>query len=110
MQNEMQNQKIQQIIENYEFGKSDYELYWELTFSSLPDIEEIVQHAWELQLPIPFLALTCRLCLEMSNQPKRLSESLVFLGAHSDYTDDANLKSVAQRLNLSLKSTHLEER
>jgi len=111
----MENQKLQQAIENYDVTKDDYELSWELAFSSLVDIEEIVQHAWlwscdAPNLPVPFVALACRLCLEMSDHPQRLRESLDFLGTHSDYADDANLRIVVRRLNIPLDSTHLDER
>lgn len=110
----MENQKLRQAIQSYDGSVSDYELYWELTFGSLADIEEIVEQAWvlscEASLPIPFIALACRLCLEMSEHPHRLRESLAFLGVHSDAADDANLRAVVRRLSLSLDSTHLDER
>ncbi len=104
----MENQKLQQAIQKYN-SKNDYEIWWELAFSSLFDIEEVVQQGWPLindppNLPIPFIALACRLCLETSNNLQRLYKSLAFPGVCSGYADDANLRAVPQRFNLSLGS------
>lgn len=111
----MENQKLHQAIQDYHGGTTDYELYWELAFSPPADIEEVVRQSWQLineppHLPVPFIALACRLCLETSDHPQRVRESLDFLWVHSNYADDANLKIVAQRLNLSLEAIHLDER
>ena len=111
----MENQKLQQAIENYDVTKTDYELYWELAFSPLVDIEEIVQHIWFLRfeppnLPVPFLALACRLCLEMSKNPERLREAFTFPTAHRDDGDDPKLTWVLDRLNLTYDSLSPDER
>ena len=106
----MKNQNLQKAIYNYSITKTDYELYWELSFSPLEDIEEVAQKAWLLELPVPFLALSCRLCLEMSQNPERLREAFSFLNGHSDYGDDANLKVVLERLNLTFDSLSSEAR
>ncbi|RYX85647.1 hypothetical protein EON83_04725 [bacterium] len=103
----MENQNLIRAIESYDPLKSDYELYWQLAFAPPVDVEELADRCWRLTneppyLPIPFVALVCRLCLETSNSQCSLNTAYKFLRAHGD-DNEMNLEAIVERLNLQFE-------